>query len=44
MNSKSFLGLSAALAAMVVVADPNNPQAAIVSVTQSQSMCEVIAT
>ncbi len=44
MNSKSFLSLFAALAAMVAFADPDNPQAAVVSVTQSQSMREVIAT
>ena len=44
MNSKSVLILSAALAAMVAFADPNAPQTTLVSVTQSQSMREVIAT
>ena len=44
MNSKSILILSAALAAMVSSADPNAPQTTLVSVTQSQSMREVIAT
>ena len=44
MNSKSFLSLFTALAAMVASADPNAPQATLTSVTQSQSMREVIAT
>lgn len=44
MNSKSILILSVALAAMVSFADPNAPQATLVSVAQSQSMREVIAT
>ena len=44
MNSKSFLSLFAALAAMAAFADPDNPQAVVASVSQSQSMREVIAT
>ena len=44
MNSKLFLGVSTALAAMAAFADPSAPQATIVSVSQSQSMREVIAT
>ena len=44
MNRESILSLFAALAAMVVIADPNNPQATLVSVSQAQAMREVIAT
>ena len=44
MNSKTILSLVAVPAAMVAFADPNSPQATLVSVTQSQSMREVIAT
>ena len=44
MNSRNFTSLFVALAAMVVFADPNAPQASLVSVTQAQAMREVIAT
>jgi formylglycine-generating enzyme required for sulfatase activity len=44
MNSKSVLIFTTALAAMATFADPDSPQATLVSVTQSQSMREVIAT
>ena len=44
MNSKSFLGFIALAAALASSADPNAPQATLASVTQSQSMREVIAT
>ena len=44
MHIKSFLSVAAAFALTASFADPNSPQAAIVSVTQSQSMREVTAT
>ena len=44
INIKSFLSVAAAFALTASFADPNSPQAAIVSVTQSQSMREVTAT
>ena len=44
MHIKSFLSIAAAFVLTASFADPNSPQAALVSVTQSQSMREVTAT
>ena len=44
MNNKSILSLLVMVAAMAAFADPDSPQATLVSVTQSQSMREVVAT
>ncbi len=44
MNNKSMLSLLVMVAAMAAFADPDSPQATLVSVTQSQSMREVVAT